>query len=90
MIRKSTLRAQSRPKPKKKTKATARISLAETKAHLDRLKRKAPTPKAAKLIALMREWLDDESGYDEEALPELMKALDAERDRVGARRLFDV
>jgi hypothetical protein len=47
------------------------------------------TPKAARLIALLRSWLTDESGYDEQTWPKLKKALDAERDRVGARRLVD-
>lgn len=48
--------------------------------------------KASKMhpaIALMEEWLKDESGYDEEAWPALKIALNEERDRVGARRLFD-
>ena len=40
-------------------------------------------------VALLDEWLKDESGYDEETWPALKKALDEERDRVGARRLFD-
>ena len=45
--------------------------------------------KTKKLISLLKTWLTDESGYDEEALPELKKALDIERKRIGARRLFD-
>jgi hypothetical protein len=48
-----------------------------------------PNPKAAKAIALFRSWLEDESGYDEKTWPRLKKALDQERTRVGARRLFD-
>lgn len=47
------------------------------------------SPKATALIAMLRSWLDDESGYDEQTWPKLTKALDAERKRVGARRLFD-
>jgi hypothetical protein len=47
------------------------------------------TPKVAKLVALLRSWLTDESGNDEQTWPKLKKALDKERDRVGARRLFD-
>jgi hypothetical protein len=50
---------------------------------------KAQTPKAARVIALLQFWLSDETGYDEEAWPELKKALDQERARVGARRLFN-
>lgn len=49
---------------------------------------KPPTPKAAKVISLLKNWLSDESGYDEETWPELKKSLDEERQRVGARRLF--
>jgi hypothetical protein len=47
------------------------------------------TPKVARLVVLLRSWLTDESGYDEQTWPKLKKALDKERDRVGARRLFD-
>jgi hypothetical protein len=50
---------------------------------------KPGTPRAASLVALLRSWLTDESGYDEQTWPKLKKALDKERDRVGARRLFD-
>jgi hypothetical protein len=87
MIRKSTLRVKPKRKSRKKPKAKPKMDLAEAKAFLNGLK--APTPQAAKVFALLKTWLDDESGYDEETLPELKKALDAERDRVGARRLFD-
>jgi len=39
------------------------------------------------VIALLDEWLQDESGYDEETWPELKEALD--RDRLSERKLFD-
>ena len=39
------------------------------------------------VIALLDEWLKDESGYDEETWPELKKALD--RNRLSGRKLFD-
>jgi len=39
------------------------------------------------VIALLDEWLKDESGYDEETWPELKEALD--RDRLSKRKLFD-
>ena len=39
-------------------------------------------------IASFKSWLGNESGYDEETWPKLKKALNQERDRVGARRLF--
>ena len=49
---------------------------------------KPETTRAAAVIELLRCWLADKSGYDEEAWPDLKKALDQERRRVGARRLF--
>ncbi len=49
----------------------------------------APTPKAAKAIALLSAWLADESGYDEQTWPRLKRSLERERKRVGARSLFD-
>jgi len=48
-----------------------------------------PTPQAAKVFSLLKSWLGDTSGYDEATLPQLERALDKERDRAGARRLFD-
>jgi hypothetical protein len=87
MIRKSSLRTKATPKPKKKPVAKPRMDLVAAKAFLAKLR--PPSPQAAKVLALLQTWLDDESGYDEETWPELKKALDAERDRVGARRLFD-
>ncbi len=42
-------------------------------------------PKA--ILALLNEWLQDESGYDEDTWPELKAALD--RDRLPTRKLFD-
>jgi hypothetical protein len=40
-----------------------------------------------KAIALLDQWLNDDSGYDEETWPELKKSLD--RERLSNRRLFD-
>ncbi|HKI34821.1 MAG TPA: hypothetical protein VKA46_23390 [Gemmataceae bacterium] len=63
---------------------------AAIKAALESLDALQPaTPRAAGLLALLRSWLSDESGYDERTWPKLKKALDEERDRVEARRLFD-
>ena len=39
------------------------------------------------VIRLLDQWLQDESGYDEETWPELKEALD--RDRLSRRKLFD-
>jgi hypothetical protein len=58
-----------------------------TLAELNRLQPKSA--KAAKVIGLFKSWLADESGYDEETWPRLRKALEEERQKVGARRLFD-
>jgi len=54
---------------------------------LDELK--PESAQAAGLIGLLRSWLTDESGYDEQTWPKLKKALDQERRQVGARRLFN-
>jgi hypothetical protein len=42
-----------------------------------------------KAIAMLDEWMNDESGYDEATWPELKEALNREREAVGARRLFN-
>ena len=61
--------------------------IATTIERLDKLR--PESAQAAGLISLLRSWLTDESGYDEETWPKLKKALDQERGRVGARSLFD-
>jgi len=61
--------------------------IAAAVVELNQLKPKSA--KAARAIALFKSWLEDESGYDEETWPKLKRALNRERDRVGARRLFD-
>ncbi len=72
-----------RPRTKSERKAAIEMTL-ESLAAI------APeTPKATRLLALLRSWLADESGYDERTWPRLKKALDEERDRVEAQRLFD-
>ena len=40
------------------------------------------------VIRMLDEWMADESGYDEETWPLLKEALDRERERIGARKLF--
>ncbi len=62
----------------KKHRKTSRVSGSSRPRHQTR-------PEA--VIALLDEWLQDESGYDEETWPELKKALD--RDRLSERKLFD-
>jgi hypothetical protein len=34
------------------------------------------SPRAKQLVAMLRGWLTDESGYDEQTWPKLKKALD--------------
>lgn len=82
----TTKSRKRRKAPKRKVRANKK-GIADTVAILDSLH--PPTAKGEAVIELLKEWLQDESGYDEEAWPELKKALDAERRRVGARRLFD-
>jgi hypothetical protein len=60
--------------------------IANTLERLDKLR--PESDQAAGLIRLLRSWLADESGYDEETWPKLKKALDQERRRVGAASLF--
>ena len=40
------------------------------------------------VVRLLEDWLTDESGYDDEAWPELREALDRERERLGMHPLF--
>lgn len=49
---------------------------------------KPASVKAAQVVSLLSSWLADESGYDEETWPQLKKALDEERGRVTAPRLY--
>jgi hypothetical protein len=48
----------------------------------------ATSPEAAAVAGLLKSWLTDESGYDEETWPKLKEALERERRRIGARGLF--
>jgi hypothetical protein len=77
--------AKKTSRPKTKTsKAKPKVTTsAEIVAAVERLEKlEATTPKAAKVIALLRKWLTDESGYDEETWPQLSKALNKKRRRV--------
>ena len=88
MIRREpTSRKPAQARRRAKPKAKPPDSIAQTLVALDQM---APqSPKAKRLVAVLRGWLMDESGYDEETWPKLKKALERERSRVGARRLFD-
>ena len=82
--------AQAGGKPRRARSRSRSTQRAEIAAGLERLDALKPqSAHAAGLIGLLRSWLADESGYDEETWPNLKKALDQERRRVGAGRLFD-
>jgi hypothetical protein len=51
--------------------------------------RAAATGDSDPLIATLREWLADESGYDEETWPLLREALNRGRTSIGARVVVD-
>jgi hypothetical protein len=77
----------SSPPRKSGTDAAQRAAIS---ASLDKINQIEPrTERAARVIALLQTWLKDESGYDEMAWPELKSALNRERARVGAKKLFD-
>jgi hypothetical protein len=61
--------------------------IASTIRKLEQIKNRSST--AAPVVDLLKSWLQDDSGYDEETWPRLKEALNRERDRVGARRLLD-
>ena len=80
---KKTRRRPARTRPVTKQNA----NIVKTLKRLDELQPNSAT--AADLIRLLRSWLIDESGYDEETWPELKDALDQERRRLGAASLFN-
>ncbi len=78
------------PRSAKAVRRKKETQQARINTELDRLQHlKLENPQAAAMAKLLEEWLADESGYDEKTWPKLKKALDEERQRVGARRLFD-
>jgi hypothetical protein len=86
MAKKTTAPTTLRKSPAPNQAKARREKIATAIAKLNQIQ--APNAKVAKAIALFKSWLADESGYDEEAWPKLKKALDLERKRAGARRLF--
>jgi hypothetical protein len=77
-------RRRSRANSKPPTHAQ---QIAQAMASIDQLH--AKSPQGARVLSLLKTWLGDESGYDEEAWPVLKKSLNRERARIGARRLVD-
>lgn len=65
---------------------TNRNEIAGTATLLDLAPSTVTGPSVERLERLFAEWLEDESGYDEETLPELMEAVD--RDRSSDRNRF--
>ena len=86
MIQPRTTRSK-RPKKAARNQVTKRCSLAESIAALNALD--GLSPQAAAVRDLLKSWLEDESGYDEETWPKLKKALERDRKHRGARSLFD-
>jgi hypothetical protein len=70
-------RASSRPKTPRlsNSKPAKRAAIAATLESIEKIE--AETAKAAEVIALLKSWLTDESGYDEKTWPKLKKALSA-------------
>lgn len=87
MVKKATLSPKTRRTKTRKETHSHEEKIAATIAELDKLE--PGSVEVAKAIALFKSWLEDDSGYDEKVWPQLKKALNRERDRVGARRLFD-
>ncbi|HVA48528.1 MAG TPA: hypothetical protein VNH11_19340 [Pirellulales bacterium] len=87
MIRRKPSASAKARRRKATNDAKGADAIADTIALLDQLE--PHSPKAKRIVAMLRSWLADESGYDEETWPMLKKALDRERSRVGARKLFD-
>ena len=81
----------SEPKTQRRAKHVPRRKqhgkLGATLATLEELE--PANPRGEEVIALLRSWLEDDSGYDEETWPELKKRLDQERRAQGVRGLFD-
>ncbi len=82
MIRK-TAKKSARPNKSRHKPKPLRDDAVHTKAQNGRARKVHPA------VALIDEWLKDESGYDEETWPILKKAIEEDRARIGARRLFD-
>jgi len=78
----------SKPRrPRRKAAKAPQEQILRSIAAIDGLE--PASPKAAKVLSLLRSWLADESGYDEETWPRFRKALVQERARRGSRRLFN-
>ena len=79
-------RQRRRSRPNLEPQAHAQ-QIAQTLASIDQLH--AKSPQGGRVLSLLKTWLGDDSGYDEETWPVLKNSLNRERARIGARRLFD-
>jgi len=87
MSKPSPARTNHASKARTRGKSRADAAIAATLNDIEQLK--APTAKAARMLELLKSWLSDKSGYDEKSWPKLKTAIERERKRVGARKLFD-
>jgi hypothetical protein len=85
--RQPSRRKRTKAAGRKPTRKSGAQAIDDTLAELEHLG--AASPRAKSLVELFRSWLTEESGYDEETWPQLKRALNRERARVGARRLYD-
>lgn len=86
-MRKTTITKKPAKRMRSRSRESQDVSVTAALNDINRL-----TPVSAKgvqAIALLKSWLKDDSGYDEQAWPKLRKSLDQQRAKVGARRLFD-
>jgi hypothetical protein len=58
-------------------------------ASAERLLKPLSLERRNRAISLLDEWMADESGYDESTWPDLKKALNCNREAIGAEKLFD-
>ncbi len=80
-MRKPAMPSQRR---RKKSRTAARQNAAITATLNDMNQMQTRTPKAAKVLSLLKSWLKDDSGYDERTWPKLKQAC-ARRCRKGVR-----
>jgi hypothetical protein len=85
-MRKPAMPSQRRRK-KPRTAARHEAAIAATLNDMNQIQ--PGTPKAVKVLSLLKSWLKDDSGYDERTWPKLKQSLDEQRVRVGTARLFD-
>ena len=70
-----------------RSKAARKAEIATAVERIEQME--SASPQATAVAELLKSWLADDSGYDEKTWPKLKKALNDERQRMGARRLFD-